>query len=87
MRGIIEVVGRYEMASVVAFTGMFVGTSGDLLAALGDVRVFVKRTAAPKIALVTLGVVAEFHRTATVAIEPDGETLVIEAQHLGERWA
>jgi hypothetical protein len=56
--------------------------SGDLLTACRHIGVEAEGTGTPNVALVALGVVAEFHRAAPLAVEPDRKALVIQAQNL-----
>ena len=67
------------MTSVIRLCPMAIRRGGGLLAACGHMGIAGKRGAAWEVTLIALGIVAEFDRPASRAIEPDSKSLLIQA--------
>ena len=65
-------IGRDQMAPVIALGRMPIGGSGRLLALAGHRRIPAKGRHTGEGPLIALGIVAELHGPSSFAIEPDG---------------
>jgi hypothetical protein len=79
---IVQMIGRPPMPAVILGVRMLISIGGGLLTAFRHIGVEAEGTETLNVALVALGVVAEFHCAAPLAVEPDRKALVIQAQNL-----
>ena len=78
-------IGRHQMAPVIAVCWMPIGRGGRLLALGRHRRIPGKCRYTGQGALVTLGIIPEFHCAPPRTIEPESEAVVIEPQRFCRR--